>query len=369
MRKSAGIQTRGLIDQAIKLLIEENSSDEDTFLAHIEGWVDMFLDIVLKITKINTYNVNHNDFTHFIEAVNRDVEDNNWLEHDLGEHASKNPGAYILRILSHAIDVGTIYNRDHTLRKLIHTFPANDESLTTRIYLKTPPDTSTRAETRIRLKNALVKYLHELIPHTRDVYVKSDESEKFRTRFFTREILKSMFDQLLQWCHRGRYIHTWKIDTSDISLNRFVDNIAYANNIDLNDVIYPRHLYLTLTEIMKNIVTNALLIAGLVKDDGSDEITLPVTQHQLSISVLRDTDTYRIWQQIAHLFVIDLEAAKESRSQISYDATQEFNRIYWKSHAANRLYLTDVTDNRNFVKLVDIPEDHVLDVIVNISFQ
>lgn len=103
-----------LIKQLIKRLIRESEATsmsslagelsqetENTFLDHIRGWVEIYVKHIFysKEQIITDLDGDDTALKQIQTLINQDVEDNDWLEHDLGPALSKNPGHAITSAL------------------------------------------------------------------------------------------------------------------------------------------------------------------------------------------------------------------------------------------------------------------------------
>lgn len=257
-------EVRALIRQ---ILHEELEGEEsNTFLDHIRGWVEMVVDVLVSKGSLR---ISDPEIRSVMAAIDQDVENNVWLEHDLGDFASKRPGfVFVSNMFFNGIE-----KNDPIVKEYIERMSDNDEGGdydvpeqlppseddVTEFYLKKVLNQSEKDKLIDHLTSIMVKILPDIEEELGVLYngYTADPTEVYRAAF------NVIFNEMLEQSHRGNSLRKWALSTFGRYVVTIPDRIRrdMARELGISDEEYSsRYKY---DRDLKIVLQSILAVIGV----------------------------------------------------------------------------------------------------------
>lgn len=202
-------------------LLRESSSEEvlhrrflegsDGVKDHVEAWVRLFLEPIFAgedlIHSSSTWN-------NIVQAINQDVEDNEWLEYDLGVEIMKEPGERFAALLFSLLEK-MIIRGDVKVNSIQQIMTQNDGGKLEKgfsLYPDSPRDNSALSKIHNYLTDAVMANLPnaEYTKYSsKNRYHVNLNDEDPMVRKIERATVKAAYECLLRWCNADRPLIKW----------------------------------------------------------------------------------------------------------------------------------------------------------------
>lgn len=249
-------EVRALIRQCLREELEGEESN--TFLDHIRGWVEMVVDVLVSKGSLR---ISDPEIRSVMTAIDQDVENNVWLEYDLGAFASKRPGfVFVSNMFFNGIE-----KNDPIVKKYIERMSDDDvpeqlppsEDDVTEFYLKKVLNQSEKDKLIDHLTSIMVKNLPDIEEELGVLYngYTADPTEVYRAAF------NVIFNEMLEQSHRGNSLRKWALSTFGRYVVTIPDRIRrdMARELGISDEEYAQRYESNVD--FKNVL---LIILGII---------------------------------------------------------------------------------------------------------